>query len=188
MAALMIAGTCGCEPPHDPRFAIDAGDHRRPIYETTWPPDSGEFVTVNNSVRDPAGLAGLEIEVFTPDGMKHAITAAHFIGRLNQVYGPVRFDGYGEVRVFVGIRQNGAVVAEGAIAWTVDPDGHDGWEVVVMRVPGTPYNIDLTSPRPPCEWQCIAAVRVEIDEAARNYPDEALWLLVRRDDWSAIYN
>ena len=39
-----------------------------------------------------------------------------------------------------------------------------------MRVPGTPYNIDLTSPLPPCEWQCIAAAwwRFELQDGGRS--------------------
>lgn len=188
-AALMMAGACRGEPPHDPRFEINAGDHMRPITEMTWPPDSGEFVTANNSVLDPAGLGGLEIEAFTPDGVKHAINAADFIGRLNQVYGPVRFDGYGEVRFTARIRQDDAVVAEGAVAWTVDPDGHDGWEVAVLRIPPPQYYFDMTAPEPCIDaFACITAAHAEIDESARNYPDEAFWIIVRRDDWGAMWN
>ena len=181
-------GACGgVEPLHSPLFEINAGDNRRPIYETVWPRGSGEFVTVNNSVVDPVGLGGLAIEVFTPDGVEHLIEASDFLGRLGQVYGPVPFDGYGEVRVFVQIRQQNALVAEGRIAWTVEPDGHDGWEVVVARLPNAPYNIDITAPKPcGAGFSCTTAARVEIDEAARNYPDEVLWLIVRRDDWGLV--
>ena len=153
------------------------------------PPGSGESFTVNNSIADSAGLAGLEIEVLTPYGTKHSIDASNFLGRFNQVYGSVPIDGYGKVQVLVRIRQHDALVAEGRIAWTVDSEGHDGWEVVVVRLPHTPYNIDITAPEP-CgvsQFQCTTAARVEIDAAARNYPGEALWLIVRRDDWGAIW-
>lgn len=183
-------GACGgVEPLDNPQFEVNAGDNGGPIYEAEWPRGSGEFVTVNNSVVDPVGLAGLEVEVFTPDGMEHLIDASDFIGRTNQVYGPVPFNGYGEVRFIARIRQHDALVAEGRIGWTVDRDGHDGWEVVVARLPNTPpYNIDITAPEPcGAGFSCTTATLIEIDEAARNYPDEALWLIVRRDDWDAIW-
>lgn len=173
---------CGVvEPFQNPQFEVNAGDNGGPIHEAEWPWGSGEFVTVNNSVVDPAGLAGLEIEVFTPDGIEHLLAASDFVGRTNQVYGPVPFDGYGEVRFFARIRQQNALVAEGRIAWTVEPDGHDGWEVVVARLPDTPpYECGVSW------WQCTKATRIEIDEAARNYPGEVLWLIVRRDDWDVV--
>lgn len=187
VAVIMIGACGGIEPLPNPHFEVNVGDNRRPIYEMEWPRGSGEFVTVNNSVVDAAGLAGLEIEVFTPDGVKHIIDASDFIGRLNQTFGPVPFDGYGEMRLFVRVRQHDALVAEGRIEWTFDLDGHDGWEVVVARFPDTPYNIDITAPRPcGAGVSCTTAARVEIDEAARNSPDEALWLIVRRDDWDAM--
>ena len=182
-------GACGgVEPLDNPQFEVNAGDYGGPIYEAESPRGSGEFVTVNNSVVDPVGLAGLEVEVVTPDGVGHLIEASDFIGRPNQVYGPVSFDGYGEVRFVARIRQHGALVAEGRIAWTVDPDGHDGWEIVVARIPPPQYHIDITAPEPcGAGFSCTTAARFEIDEAARNYPEEALWLIVRRDDWDAIW-
>ena len=190
VVAVMVTGACGgVEPLHDPHFEVNVGDNRRPIHQMEWPLGSGEFVTVNNSVVDPAGLAGLEVEVSTPDGVRHILDASDFLGRPGQVYGPVPFDGYGEVRALIRIRQHDAPVAEGRIAWTIDPDGHDGWEIVVDRWPNTLYDgIDITAPEP-CgvsQFRCTTAARFEIDEVARNYPDEALWLIVRRDDWDAL--
>jgi len=44
---------------HDHRFVVNAGDNLEPVHQMEWPRGSGEYATVNNSIVDPAGLAGL---------------------------------------------------------------------------------------------------------------------------------
>ncbi len=105
-----------------------------PIHQMEWPRNSGEYVRANNSLTDSAGLAGLEVEVFTPDGRKRAADARTFHGRRNLACGPVRIEEYGEVQVFARLRRHDALTAEGHVSWTVDADGYEKWQVLIVRI------------------------------------------------------
>ena len=124
-----------------------------------------EFVTLNNSHLDSAGVAGIEIDVFTPDyGNTLTVDSLVGAGRPARIYVPDA----GEVSVFVRLYQNDTRVAEGHMSWTLQ-SGVNYWRVVVQRAP---YGCDVPL--------CHRIQRIEINEGARNYPDEALWILVER--------
>ena len=150
------------------------------LMETEWPRDSGEYVTMNNLLTDSAGLAGLEIELFTPDSRNITLTAASFSSRTGTER--ISVGESGTVRLFARLRQNGVVVAEGHTSWTLRSDVEE-WRVLVQRAPMAPgMNLDdLDSPNPRCRvpW-CHKIRRIVIWEDARNYRAEALWLEVDR--------
>ena len=140
-----------------------------------WPP--GQQQTLINSMSDPSGLAGLEVEVrIGGDTMK--FTAADLPSD--------RFDvpESGTVSVELRLRQDDVVVAEGTASWHLEADVE--WRAAVDR---TPYPISAlvdddfaTSPNPvPCYWWwCHDTWRFDIAEDAVNYTGESLWLTVWR--------
>lgn len=144
-----------------------------------WPPGSGEAVMVRDHLSDPAGLAGLEVEVRVPGAIPVMLTASDF--GANGAYGPFGVPDTGMASVFVTLRQSGEVVAEGHVTWRLE-NRIDRWHVRIDRSPQPPpdtarddaaiHGFDCVVP-----W-CRQLVRIEIDEAARNYPGEALWLTV----------
>ncbi len=157
------------------QLEVVAGGYLDPIHQMEWPRNSGEYVRVNNSLTDSAGLAGLEVEVFTPDGRKRAVDARTFHGRRTLAYGPVQIEEYGEVQVFARLRRHDALTAEGHVSWTVDPDGYEKWQVLIVRIAHPGYADESLR----CGVHCVKVKRIAIDEEFRNYPDEALWLVVR---------
>lgn len=178
VATACVAGGCGLF--HDSWLEVRVGYYPEPITELEWPRGSGEVIPINNSLTDSTGMAGLEFEVFTPD--YHATLTADSIAPPNEYPGDyvhINVPESGEVSIFVRLRQNGVVVAEGHTAWTLD-SGVNTWMVLVARAPyasnATP---ELGSTRCGAPW-CHQIRRIEIDENARNYPDEALWLQVER--------
>ena len=160
VVATWVAGACGLF--HGAWLEVSAGGYSE---EREWPMESGEFVTLNNSYVDSAGTAGIEIDVFTPD-YSSTLTVDSLVGSGR----PARINvpDAGEVSIFVRLYQNGTRVAEGHMSWTLQ-SGVNYWRVVVQRAPygcGVPL--------------CHRIQRIEINEGARNYPDEALWILVER--------
>lgn len=158
--AAWLAGACGLF--HSAWLVVSAGGY---MEEREWPMESGEFVTLNNSYLDSAGVAGIEIDVFTPD-YSNTLTVDSLVGPGR----PARINvpDAGEVSVFVRLYQNDTRVAEGQMSWTLQ-SGVNYWRVVVQRAP---YGCDVPL--------CHRIQRIEINEGARNYPDEALWILVER--------
>lgn len=173
--ATVAATAClaGCDLFHNTWLEVRAGGY---IEEREWPPESGEFVTLNNSHIDSAGVAGIEIDVFTPDH-HNTVTVDSLVGPGR----PERIDvpGSGEVSVFVRLRQNGIVVAEGQTSWTLQ-SGVNYWLVLVERAPNSALSAGDSEPLRCGVPLCHRIQRIEINENARNYPDEALWLQVER--------
>lgn len=73
--------------------------------------------------------------------------------------------------------QLGELVAEGHVSWTLERDIHE-WRVLIER---SPQAADSMYDEDGQTLQCVLPgcrqiVRITIDEATRNYPDEVLWL------------
>jgi len=166
-----------CDLFEDSELEIRAGSGETPVYTTEWPPGSGEQITVNNSLTDSAGLAGLEVDVFAPGGPDIMLTAEDF-DRHYHTYGPIAIERDVEARVFARLRQHGTHVAEGSIAWTLGD--RTRWEVMIVRHTHPGFaNENLN-----CGVLCEKAARFPISEDSRNYPTEHLWLTLRhRDGW-----
>ena len=97
----------GCGLFQDSQLEITAGSGEAPVHTAEWPWPSGETVTVNNSVADSAGLAGLEVEVFLPGGPDITLRASDFDGRRNLTYGPILIGrDSGEARIFARLRRH----------------------------------------------------------------------------------
>lgn len=144
-----------------------------------WPPGSGEAVRVRDHLSDPAGLAGLEVEVRVPGEPPVMLTASDF--GANATFGPLDVPGAGMASVFVTIRQSGDVVAEGHVTWRLERRV-EWWHVRIDRSPQPPPET-VRDDESPHGFECVVPwcrqlARIEIDEAARNYSDEALWLTV----------
>ena len=157
------------------------GHYHEQVFEKQWPGESGKFVPMNNSLTDSAGLAGIEIEIFAPGTAEIRLTAADFeLPFLDSE--PFAVPEEGSATVFVTLHQAGVPVAMGSTSWTLRPNV-SSWEVLVERAPSVdgvlPENAKETEPLCVSPW-CHSIRRIEIDEAARNYPDEALWLMVHR--------
>lgn len=173
--ATIAATVCvaGCEVFHNTWLEVSAGGY---VEEREWPLESGEFVTLNNSYVDSAGVAGIEIEVFTPD--------YHNTLTVDSLAGPGRparigVPASGEASVFVRLHQNGVLVAQGHTSWALR-SGVNYWRVVVERAPYSALSAGDSEPlRCGVPW-CERIQSIEIDREARNYLDEALWLQVER--------
>lgn len=168
-----VAGACGLF--HSAWLEVSAGGYSE---EREWPMESGEFVTLNNSYVDSAGTAGIEIDVFTPD-YSNTLTVDSLFGAAR----PARINvpDAGEVSIFVRLYQNGTRVAEGHLSWTLQ-SGVNYWRVVVERAPYSALSIGDPDPLRCGAPLCHRIQRIEINEGARNYPDEALWVQVERYD------
>lgn len=108
-------------------------------------------------------------------------TAINFRGRLNNTVDQTEVPQEGTVTIFAKLRQHDELVAEGHISWPLDT-GVQSWNLLVARVPvafGVAIHEDDPTPRCHLPW-CHQIERIEIDETARNHPDEALWLVLER--------
>lgn len=126
-----------------------------------------------NGLDDPKGLAGFEVEVSGQGMDRQVFTAGELPSHRFGV------PDSGTINVNLRLRQDGVVVAEGRATWTLKPDVE--WSAKVDRTwlpSGMPDN--FTGPNPiGCAWfWCHSVWRFEIQPAARNYEDEALWLTV----------
>ena len=151
------------------------GPYGERVFQIEWPHESGENVTMNNSLTDSSGLAGLEIAIVTPDGRTSTLTVADFDSDLYSK--PLEVPNEGLATIILTMRQANVVVARGHTSWNLEHDVHT-WEAEVERAP---YSWGATRADAECGWWwCYRVVRIEIDEAVRNYPAEALWLQLRR--------
>ena len=151
------------------------------VFEMRWPWGSDKSVTMNNSLTDSAGLAGIEIEIVAPGSADVRLTAADFeLPFLDSE--PFEVPEEGTATVFVTLHQDGVPVAMGSTSWTLQSNV-SSWKVLVERAPSVdgvlPEEAKETEPLCVSRW-CHSIRRIEIDEAARNFPDEALWLVVHR--------
>jgi len=183
VAAAVVAASC-----HDPLgdnehitlLTVIAGGFEKESFEREWPPSSGEYVTVNQSLTDSAGLAGIVVEVMVPGKPSRTLMARDFLAQGSRHVEGIVVPEAGTASIFVKLYQSGELVAEGHVSWRLD-SGVQEWVLAVTRVPvawGVEGYSEITS-----EWRCYfpwchQIERLEIEEAARNYPDEALWLVL----------
>ncbi len=171
-----------CHASQATQLEISAGaNYADAVFEMEWPPDSGETVTVNQSLRDPVGLAGIEINIRIPSEPPVKLTASDFRGRLNNTFGGIQVPGEGMASVVVKLYQGAELVAEGHTSWLLET-GIEQWSLAIERMPvafGVRLREGDSAPRCHFPW-CYQIERIEIDEIARNYPDEALWLVLDR--------
>lgn len=175
LVTLVVAGGCSLlGPGQDATLSVSV-----PVccYEEQWPIGDTTSVTVNTSLDDPRGLAGLEITIGGQIPTR-VFTAADFVDHAEP-----RFtvpDG-GVATVFARLIQDGRIVAEGSESWPLEPEVV--WRLNVTRAP-YPVNeglngVDLENPR--CQWfWCFRNWRFPIAEEFANYEQEALWVTLYR--------
>lgn len=177
LTAATVLALSACDVLDSTWLEVQAGRNTT-MWTIEWPPGSGETPIVRDQLSDPAGLAGLEVEVHVPGKSPVMLTASDF--GANGTYGPVDLPDAGLASVFVTLHQSGEVVAEGHVTWRLERR-IERWHVRIDRSPPPPdtarddeaiHGFDCVVP-----W-CRQLVRIEIDEAARNYSGEALWLTV----------
>ncbi len=189
VAAVVLAASCGTSRTTWLEVGVGAG-YARDIFEMEWPAGSGEHATVNQSLTDSAGFAGIEVEVRLPGAPRRTLTAIDFLGRRGNTFRGIEVPEEGTASIFVKLYQHGELAAEGRISWSLD-SGVESWDLLVARVPvafGVAIYEDDPIPRCYFPW-CHQIERIEIDEAARNHPDEALWLVLDRHSiggWEGI--
>ena len=139
---------------------------------------SGREVTLINSLDDPRGFAGLELEI-TGVGPRVTFKAADFADDQPKF----RVPDSGAVRFSARLTQGDRVVAEGWGVWTLQPNVE--WRFVVSRAPFPPHQPmgldDIEKGNPPCVWfGCLRNWRFPIMADEANYEYEALWLSLYR--------
>lgn len=144
--------------------------------------DASLAVTVgtgrSNGLDDPNGLASLEVEVETGGrGVGQRVFTAEDLPSA-----PFEVPESGAIEIGLRLRLEGRVVSMGRARWDLEPDVE--WEAEIAR-DSFPLNAlveNVTGPNPiRCAWfWCYEVWRFEIDAAARNYEDEALWLTIWR--------
>lgn len=152
----------------------------------TW---DGELVQLHQSLEDPVGLAGIEIEVsgIGPPGM-YTYTAADFLHGWDGLILTEKIDVpvSGEVRVVVRVRQDDEVVVEGAVSWDLAPN--IAWWMLISRAqyppndPGIGIVYDAENIGCLDHLGCWRRWRFPIRADAANYQSEALWLTVSRPE------
>ena len=189
IAAAVLVASCNVSHTTWLEVGVGAG-YADDIFEIEWTPGSGEYVTVNQSLTDPAGFAGIEIEIRVPGEPLRTFTAINFRGRLNNTVDQIEVPQEGTATIRVKLYQHGDLVAEGHISWPLDT-GVERWVLLVERAPvafGVAIYKDDPTPRCHFPW-CHRIERIEINETARNHPDEALWLVLDRHSrggWEGI--
>lgn len=184
VAALVLAASCNAHHTTWLEVGVGAG-YADDIFEMEWPAGSGEHVRVNQSLTDSTGFAGIEVEVRVPGSPPRTLTAIDFLGRLNNTIAGIEVPEEGTASVAVRLYQHGDLVAEGHVSWPLG-SGVRTWNLLVARVPvafGVVIHPDDSIARCHFPW-CYQIERIEIDEAARNHLDEALWLVLDRHSGS----
>lgn len=141
-------------------------------YDTEW---QHQPITVNSSLQDEQGLAGLEITV-PGEG---TFTASDV---------PTKKFGVpesGGMTVEVRLRQEGQVVASGTASWQLESDVEWRLEVERVHYPQTALIVmnpeDVLANRIQCYWfRCSDVWAFPITAEAANYPHERLWLTLYR--------
>ena len=149
--------------------------HSTPNSRVRWPPGSAERVTLVNSLDDPDGFAGFQIEVADT-----AFSAADFTDNAPCLTVPSS----GTMTVSIELVRDSRIVAAGARSWRLAPSAE--WRLLVNRAPYAPTEgigsiEELESPR--CNWfWCVENWRFPIAEDAANYEYEAIWVTLERLD------
>ena len=185
VAAAMLAVSCYVFDTAS-RGWLELSVGRPDIFEVEWPRESGEYVAVNELLTDSAGFAGIEVEVNVPGESPRILTATDLIEqRLNFKHRPnytghrIKVPEEGTAYVYVKLYQHGELVAKGRISWPLDLPALE-WNLHVERsIAASSVAFYENEARCVYPW-CYRIERIEIDEAARNYPDEALWLVLDR--------
>lgn len=146
-----------------------------------WAPDGNDREgNLVNSLDDPRGFAGLELEI-GGTGPLRMFTASDFADGVREF----RVPDSGYVTFSARLRQDADVVAEGSGRWALEPNVE--WRLEVSRAPlprGQVFGFtldDLKKENPPCGWfWCIRNWRFPITDDAANYEYEALWLSIYR--------
>jgi len=143
----------------------------------------GERVTIHQSLDDPAGLAGIEIEVLGIGQTVRVTAADFFILQGSMATRQVGVPDSGTISVIVTLTQNGDVVAEGAASWLLEPEVE--WGIGIYRAPYLPSEGLLEhTESPPCleSLGCYKRWRIPIRDDAVNYEGEALWVRLTRSE------
>ena len=174
----MTLAVSSCDLFHITWLEIQAGK-RSAAQAIEWPRNSGETIMVQDHLWDSAGLAGIEVDVRLPGATPVILTSSDFNVAAYNYAPPIEVPDRGTASVFVKLYQAGVLVAEGHMSWQLERN-IERWRVEVERSPhpaDTRYDEDDMMAR--CVYHyCRQVVRIEIDEAARNYPAETLWLVL----------
>ena len=101
-------------------LTVIAGGFEKESFEREWPPNSGEYVTVNRSLTDSAGLAGIVVEVMVPGNPSRTLTARDFLAQGSRHVEGIVVPEAGTASIFVKLYQAGELVAEGHVLWRLD--------------------------------------------------------------------
>ncbi|MDE0124676.1 MAG: hypothetical protein OXN97_08890 [Bryobacterales bacterium] len=169
-------------PPPTSTLTVTADRFKTDQHPREWPRDSGNFVVINNSLDDEAGLAGLEVEITdVSDGLvrTHRFDASD----IQEGIPPYEVPENGTAHALVRLTGHGKVVATGVAEWPLKPEIR--WEVEFQRSP-YPQGVDIwpwpdddlfTRAEYGCSWRwCDHLWRFDISDDALNYPGESLWL------------
>lgn len=173
LALALAAGGCGILDIFEDTPTLRVSVNNRGVMYT-W---EGEQLTLNNSLVDPAGLAGVEVRVRTGEESRTFDAADMPTGRFD-------VPETGPAQVEVRLISDGEVVAEGVAEWSLAPNVE--WTVELERSPypiwaGVERDVTTTPNPHACTWfTCHEVWRFEIDEDAANYAGERLWLTVLR--------
>ena len=174
VATVLAAGCNLLDPRQDATLliSVDTGG-----YKAQWPIGDSTRVTVNTSLDDPKGLAGLQVTIGGQIAGRE-FTALDFVDQSEPRF---TVPDAGVATIATRLVQDGRVVAEGYQSWPLEPDVE--WKLRVTRAPYPPSEalngIDLENPR--CQWfWCFRNWRFPIAGEAANYEDEALWLTLYR--------
>lgn len=165
--------------PATPTLTVTVDRFKANQHQREWPRGSGNTVTINNSLDDQNGLAGLEVEITdVADGI--ARTRRFYARDIEEGVTPYDMPVSGMAYAGVRLTRHGEVIALGVAEWPLQPEVR--WEVEVQRSPYpqlvdiTPID-DLSGAEYDCSWRwCHHIWRFDISEDALNYPGESLWL------------
>ncbi len=169
-------------PPPTPTLTLTVDRFKTDQHPREWPRDSGNFVMINNSLDDDAGLAGIEVEITdVSDGLVR--TRSFDASDLAEGVTPYDVPESGTASALVRLTRHGEIVALGVAEWPLQPKIR--WEVEIQRSP-YPQLVDIW-PWPEddsfsraeydCSWRwCHHLWRFDVSEDALNYPGESLWL------------
>ena len=130
----------------------------------------------HNRFDDPNGLMGLRVVL--SGAISDTLAASDF------PVPPYLVPGSGTIRVSVSLYQDSRLAAEREVEWTLKSNANK-WRLEFDRSPfpsgsmTDPERVENKDPNPGCGWfNCQQVWRVDIDEDARNYDDEVLWLIL----------
>jgi len=183
LLAAMCVAVHSCSNPfetQDATLLVEVDSRERRFH---WRPDGNDTeVTLVNSLDDPRGFAGLELEIGGV-GTPLTFTASDFAEGVLEFRAPDS----GYATFSVRLRQDAGVVAEGSGRWVLEPKVE--WRLELSRAPlppGQVYGIRMddlkkNNKNPPCGWfWCHRNWRFPIADDAANYRYEALWLSLWR--------